>query len=474
MKRLLFISLMVFTSARLIAQESIGIGVSNYAPANSLLLNPSSIVDSKAFVDVHLLGVSAFVRNNLVFFPGNEVSLLQPSSFSGVDPQYNLGAGQYRAYTDLLVQGPTITATIGRHSFGLYTGFRTMADVRGIGNRSAQYVINGFQYGPYIGQETRVRNMRLTTLAWAEAGLSYGTILHQRGNDLLTGGLHVKRLFGVSGAAVRLNDWHFLVADSNTIETFSLRGAYGANEPGWNAGSGWGIDLGITYKKTLQGVSNYEPHLSRGGCKTCDYKYKLSAALLDIGRINFDPEFYTGNISADEGETWEDFDGENPDGVNDVAQLIDDNFGALDQDARDRMRVWLPGALSVQVDYNLGYNFYLNGSLILGAPWRNSFGVQRAALFSATPRFETKRFELALPVSLHELRDPMIGAMVRLNSIIIGTDNLGAYLLDSDLYGADIYVHIKYTIFRAWGCRNQKNKVRRSKSGGRVVPCASW
>lgn len=469
---IVFLSLVVLSFQ---AQERIGAGISNYSPTTSLLLNPSSIVDSKAFLDIHLVGLGVFARNNLVYLPGDQFTLTDPSTYEGLEPAFDLDKRQYRAYTNLLVQGPTVTVNIGRHAVGLYTGARAMTDVRGVGSRTAQYLLEGLQYGPFIGEETRIRNLRATGLGWAELGLSYGTILKSKGNDLLTGAIHVKRLIGIAGVGVRLNDWHFAVPDSNTIETFTLNGGYAVNEPGWNSGRGWGVDIGITYKRTLNGVTNYEPHTKKGGCETCDYRFKLSAAILDIGRIRFDPEFFTGDLSADEGDTWEDFDAENPSNLSEVAQVIDNNFADLSDEDQLRMRVFLPTALSVQMDYNLGYNFYANGSLILGAPWRNSFGVQRAAMLSVTPRYEIRRFEAALPLSLHEMREPMLGAMIRLNSIIIGTDNLGTYLFgNNDVYGADIYLHIKYTIFRTWGCRKAKNRVSRAKGGGRVVPCASW
>lgn len=453
-------------------QESIGVGVSNYAPANSLLLNPSSIVDSKAFIDVHLIGVSAFAFNNLVYFSGDEVSLRDPSSFNGASI-YTSDRGPFRAYTDVLVQGPTITATVGKHSIGIYSGVRAMVDVRGLGSKTADYIMNGFQYGPYIGTETRVRDLRVTSLVWGEIGLSYGTILKQRGREMITAGIHVKRLIGIAGAAARLNEWHFIVEDSSMMRTHSISGSYGFNEPALNTGRGWGVDIGFTYKRTLSGVDSYIPHLKAGGCETCDYQYKVSVALLDLGRVNFDPIFYTGVFNEGDSLAWENFAEESPSDAASVSDYLDDRFRLGDMNNKEKFRVGLPAALSVQVDYNLGYHFYVNGSLVLGMPYKQNFGIQRAALLSLTPRYEIKRFEAALPFSFHELRHPMIGAMLRLNSIIVGTDNLGAWLFNSDVRGADIYFHVKYTIFRAPGCK-ERVRAKRRADGGRTVPCASW
>ncbi|MCH2199397.1 MAG: DUF5723 family protein [Flavobacteriales bacterium] len=468
---LFILTIFLFTSS-VFAQESIGIGISNYSPTNSLLLNPSSIVDSKAFIDIHLVGFSVFARNDFVHFDGNQVSLTNPNSFNGAEVLYNEKRAPFRAYSDVLVQGPTVTATIGKHSFGLYTGVRSVTDVRGLGQKTADYIINGFQYGPYIGTDTRITNMRATTLAWAEAGLSYGRIIRQTGNDLLTVGVHVKRLFGIGAAAARLKEWHFTLEDSTTMQTHSISGSYGFNEPGWNSGKGWGGDIGLTYKKTKSGVSNYIPHLRAGGCETCDYQYKVSVALLDIGRLKFDPEFYASDFNEDSEYTLENFDSADPEGLDGVSTFLNDNFELQEDNQKANFRVALPAALSAQFDYNLGYNLYANASLVVGVPFKRNFGIQRAASLSLTPRYEIKRFEAALPITLHEIADPMVGFMVRLNSIIIGTDNLGPYLFNSDVYGADIYFHLKYTIFRARGCKGKTHK--RGQRGGKIVPCASW
>ena len=471
----LLVILFTFSFFRVQAQESIGIGISNYSPANSLLLNPSSISDSKAFMDIHLAGFSVFARNNLAFFPGGTGTALNPSGFNGAVPSYDLSKSSYRAYVDVLAQGPTITTQIGKHAFALYTGVRTVADVRGVGNRMATYVLEGFQYGPFIGEETRIRNLRATALSWAEVGFTYATILKQSGRQLITGGIHVKRLIGIAGAGFRLNDWHFTVEDSTLLTTENISGQYGFNEPAFNSGSGWGVDIGFTYKQTLKGVGNYVPHSKKSGCRTCDYKFKISVALLDLGRIKFNPEFYTNTFDEEEESDWENFEGANPDDVNGIANLISDNFSLLDEADKAQFRVILPAALSVQYDYNLGYNFFLNGSWVQGIPWKNSFGLQRPSLLSFTPRFEIKRFEAALPISLFEMRTPMLGAMLRLNSIIIGTDNLGGLIGNGDKYGADFYFHVKYTLFKTWGCRKVKERTSRAgKPSGKVVPCASW
>ena len=50
-----------------LAQERLGLANSNYAGTTGMPLNPSSMVDSKAWLDINLVGVDAFAWNNFVY-----------------------------------------------------------------------------------------------------------------------------------------------------------------------------------------------------------------------------------------------------------------------------------------------------------------------------------------------------------------------------------------------------------------------
>jgi hypothetical protein len=67
------------------AQDNLGIAGSSRAPVNTLLINPSSIVDSRAFIDINLVGLSAFARNNFMYLPAKGFSLTNPQ-MSGLPP----------------------------------------------------------------------------------------------------------------------------------------------------------------------------------------------------------------------------------------------------------------------------------------------------------------------------------------------------------------------------------------------------
>jgi hypothetical protein len=55
----------------------------------------------------------------------------------------------------------------------------------------------------------------------------------------------------------------------------------------------------------------------------------------------------------------------------------------------------------------------------------------------------------------------MVGLAFRVRSVIIGSDYLNAFLFNGNLYGANIYVHVKMALFKHPKCKS-------STSGGRA------
>ena len=459
-----------------LSQDNLGIAGSNYSPVNTVLVNPSSIVDSKAFIDINFAGLGLYVHNDFVYLPKEDFSFfsLIKDPATVPMPAFNSSRRRYYSFADVTIHGPSATFAVGNNSFGVYTGARSVTDVRGVSSTLTEMGLNGIYHQQFDGVEQSVKNLRINSLAWAEFGLSAGRIISKEGRDMWTAGITLKRLIAGGGASIHMDEWNFTMVDSSLV-THSIRGNYGFNNPGWNTGRGWATDLGVTFKRALNDVSSYTPHSKSSGCETCDYQFKWSIALLDIGRIKFDPEFYVNQFDETEESDWDEL---SDFGASDAAGLdqnINEGLGFPTDAGETHFRMWLPGALSTQFDYNFGHHIYVNSSLIMGIPWRNASGPQRGSQIAITPRYELKRLEFALPFVLHEYKYPSIGAMLRLNSIIIGTDNLGTYLFNQDVYGADIYVNVKYTIFKSWKCRTASTKVAKPQKKRRgYVPCPAW
>lgn len=470
MKRI-FIIISLVSCLTTWSQDYLGIYGSTRAPVNTRWLNPATIVDSRAFVDFQLAGASVFAHNNFVSVSGRDFNAYGLTH----DPQisFNRDRAPYRAAVTAAIHGPALSFAIRQHAFALHVSARVAASVNGVPRSLGYYITEGFQYREQMGQMQQVRNLRVNALSWVEYGLSYGTIIGRSGDGLTLAAATLKKLDGIAAAGARLDEWNYMVTDSNHMQTYSVHGEYGFNEPAFRSGKGWSTDLGISFKRLNRSASDYTPF---SPCTDGGYRYRWGFSIIDAGMVSFRGNAYRNRFNQSEEHQWSNFQDTRLDDVADLDSLINTGFNLSQQNAdNQRFRMMLPAGLSAQVDYNLGRGFYCFGAVMYGLPWKNRLGVQRASWVTAVPRFERKRFEVALPLSLMEFSQPRMGLMLRLNSIIIGTDHLAPWLFNSPVYGADVYVCIKYTGFRHWKCRDKKSKTSaHSVKGGRWQPCPEW
>jgi hypothetical protein len=474
MNRALTILILTLLCSRSFAQDNLGIAGSTRSPINTVWNNPSTIVDSRAFIDFQLAGLNVFAKNDLVFLRGGQLSVANFDTMTTVPLRKQ--NTPYSAIIDVQIGGPSLAFAVKQHAFAISTSARVMSDVRGIPAKAYDWALNGFDAPNEKNKLNTIRNVRANALAWGELGFTYGTILSRQGFGLTQGAVTIKRLYGFAGAGVRLDSWTYKILDNNSIETQEFIGEYGFNDPTTALvnGKGWGADIGITHKVRHKHSEGYVPH---SPCTDGDYLYRIGISLLDVGRIQFTEPFYTNNFSQNQSTLWEDYQGTQADDMADIDSLINSNFQLVQENGYlSKYSMLLPTAVSAQADFNLLSNFYLYGVITYGIPWLNKLGVQRSGYLGIAPRWETKRFEASLPISLYQYKRPQVGLCLRLNSIIIGSDDLGSFLLKKDIYGADLYVSVKYTIFKHWKCGAKTKRIgyKRHFGGAPPPPCPAW
>ncbi|MFM9006920.1 MAG: DUF5723 family protein, partial [Flavobacteriales bacterium] len=456
MHNVLLTLILTILALRIAAQDNLGIAGSTRSPVNTLWNNPSTIVDSRAFIDFQLIGFDIFAKNDLVYLKGKELSVANFDTMTTVPLRKQNTA--YTAFGDIRVGGPSISFAVKKHAFAVSTSARVVTDLRGIPSKAYDWALLGFDAPGEKNKINSVRNVRANALAWGELGFTYGTIVRRRSTAITQAAVTVKRLFGYAGVGLRLDSWNYIISDSNSIETREIVGQYGFNDPttAYINGKGWGADIGITHKVKYKNAEGYEPH---SPCTDGDYLYRIGISLLDVGRIRFSDPIYNNNFSQSQQAIWENYQGTQADDLGDIDSLISNNFQLVqDNSASTKFAMMLPAALSAQVDFNLRSNFYLYGVVTYGIPWLNQLGVQRSGYAGIAPRWETMRFEASLPISMYQFKRPQVGICFRLNSIIIGSDDLAALLFRRNIYGADLYFSLKYTIFRHWKCGSKQKR----------------
>jgi hypothetical protein len=429
------------------AQENLGMRNDNYNPVNGQLLNPSNIVDTKPWLDINIVGASAYLRNNFAFYPNS--TLLNFDQYD-MDPSYKMSLDKIKAFGDFEIIGPSASIGIGRHSVSVFSNVRGVVNVKNIpgvlGKLTGNEGLTLSDTGTYD-----INNARIKSMVWGEIGITYGKILIANNDNMLTGAISVKRLFGFQNAAILVDDALVRVPTVDNQTLIQTNGKYSNTEPSLSAGKGWGTSLGVTYKKMKEDVTSYIPHSTLSGCEQINYRYKIGVSLLDIGYINFDNNSYYGNFD----ETT---------AVDDVNSLSDLNAESQSNQSGSSYKAWLPAAASVQLDYNVNDKVYLNGTIIQNFPTANTYGVERTNTLAISARYESKYFGVGVPLSLNNYVNPQMGLAIRIANVTIGSDNfLPLFFKHNEIKAGDIYFSLKHTFYKNPKCKDRSGKDKKSR-----------
>lgn len=450
-----------------LSQEMLGVTLGNYAGINGTQLNPSAMNSSKQYLDIQLIGLDVFIQNNYLyqdkqdysfwnfFKPGYQFPAHQEDYGTEERIFYTYQNGRNKtAYMNLRINGPGAMLIWNRHAFALTTAIREDMSIRNVPQNIANFMYLGLNYVPQHNINYSInQNFGAATAAWGEIGLSYSYLAYQKRYDRIAVGVSVKRLFGLAGGYLSVNQMDYVVPDDSTMIVNNLDATYGLSIPvdyytndfiagNYVRGGGFGFDFGMTYTRTLR--SAYTQYIRRP-CEARyeDYLYRIGLAVLDVGRIRFRENAASYAID-NRSSYWFD--------VNDmefqsVGQFLDtvsyQFYGDYTSAYRgNEVKVWLPSAISMQFDYHYLGPWYFNASFIYGFRLSES-SIKRPAQLSITPRYELGWFEASLPVTLYDWYLPRIGLALRFYGLTVGTEKLGQFFGISNFTGMDLYFNLK-------------------------------
>lgn len=462
--------------ATALAQERFGITHSNFGGADATYLNPARSAGQWPFADVRLLGADLFTWNSLVAWGGRDERLVGElrsgiGGRAGGELVQRDASGNNRAFVHANVLGPGFSVALGRGTIGGGIRSRVAISATGVSSALGNFIYHGFGYTPQHGIRYQDGQSRALGAAWTEFSINYAHILKAEGFSLFSAGVSLKYNLGHAAGALQIDAMDYTVLDTNRLVVHEASARYGFALPDFRAGAGLGADIGVVYDRTLEEADGYMPHRASGGCDPRRYRYRIGASLIDLGGIRF----RNGEAGAIRSGSLNIAD-YNQVPVNDQHDL-DSLFSTSTNWSRQKgFSVGLPTAASLQVDYNIVGNAYLALAAVQQVSGRGSLRIRRANAIAITPRFETRFFEVAAPIVLHEyaLSRPSVGFMVRVDGIVVGSDQILPFLNRRDVYAADVYVRIRWMIFRSPFCKGKRSASGPHRPGGRdMIPCAT-
>ena len=465
----------IFIAGNSSAQELIGVTLSNYRGTTGLMLNPAGMTSNKTYIDINIATTNVFFHNNYLYIPKEDFAIWNLFKKDYIFPTYgkhNRNVEQYnnqnikKGTINIRALGPSFMMQIGDHAFGITTGVRYLMTGANIPWDVAEFGYNGIEHIPLHNIEFNDDNFDFNTNAWMEIGISYAYDVYKSYNQQFTAGISVKKLWGYAGAFADINNVNYVVVDETTINIINLNSEVGFSLPlDYDStsffmtsptfrGSGAGIDIGAVFiKKKNVSITKWK------GKRLCaqsyyDYIYRIGISILDIGSVKYSINSQLHSFD-DVSKYWADVDTISFTNINNLMmQLSETLYGDPSASLKsETMKIGLPTAISLQVDFSINNNLYLGGMWI--HPIRlNMHTLKRPAQLAIAPRYETQYFEVSIPVSLYEYQYPRIGIAARLYFFTIGTERLGTYLGLTDFNGLDIYASIKIGINKS-SCKSK-------------------
>ncbi len=474
------------------AQDFLGYSNSNYAGVSGVDLNPASIADSRYKFDMTLIGANVNFSNNYIGISkkafSNKSTAFKDSAFA--DKYLIERKAAYNKSVLLSIQGvlPSFMITLSpKHAFALTTRVRSISNIDGLEPELASIMYHALQDSVNWNQNFRNEFFSVQTMTWMEYGASYARVLKDENDQFLKVGGRLKLLRGMYAAYLFVEDFNYNLVNDTTLTISNTDVNYGHsqtftlddNMTGLVFGSkpSVGMDLGAVYEWRPNRETKYRYDMD--GKTGLDMRYKekyklrVGASILDLGRIKFEKST-VGNFHANV-TNWP-IDTLNSDtSISPIANLdsiiahtftINEGVGSF--------KMNLPTALSLQVDYNIWKDFYVNFTTFYAFKFKkNKDKVHDLTNFSITPRWDWKWFGLFVPISYSSHRYTSIGLATRLGPIIVGTNNLSSLLGLTDVYSANAYFLLKVPIMYGRTKDRDKDKVSNKKDKCRDIP-GTW
>lgn len=442
----------------------------NYAGISGVYLQPASIADSRYKIDITIGSGSFNIYNNFFSIKKSDIfKLYKPREVLILDENDDT---KY-LYQNTQFQALNIMYSINRKwSAGFTARVREVANADNVSVEIANFLYNKFDATELIGM-IYDQNPSFNLSAWAEYGLTAAGVVWDHEKHFIKAGLTLKLLQGISSAYMNADIHQIVVKGSDSIGTNGnpIVFNYGTsdnilqdltfklNSKSLNVG----MDIGIIYewrpkndhyRYDMDGKTNLQrPDKNK-------YKLKAGISILDISRIKYkkginSQDFIVKtekmqyfNISIfDRVKDLEDFN-------NIIDSLLnlpvdDPNYGIFTKsNDNEYYNMILPTAISIQIDYHVWNDFYLNFSpyFALGQHNKTSSRVHALTSFALTPRYETSNIGVSVPFQYNNISKLTVGLGLRLGPVWLGSNNLFGLLFNNEIKNLNFNIALKVPV----------------------------
>ena len=461
------------------AQDFVGFNQSNYAGVTGVFQQPASIVDGRMKFDMNLFGLNVYTYNNYVGLKREALKREKDKDGNIIMPAFNdtafidkytverINNRNKSIYFSNRIAGPSFMVALNRkNAIAITTSLRNYVNIDGISPDLAKLAYEEFKYPSLWLRNLKNKNLSIQEMTWAEYGLTYARVIKEDNEHYFKAGGTVKLLQGIQSAYMFIKDLEYNFHTDTTLSLFQSEVNYGHSdnlnfkdikigEQGTGTKvfdysqsyPGVGFDFGFVYEwrpdyKKYKYDMDGEKDLWRKDKNK--YKLKIGFTVSDIGSIKFKKGATSGDFNANVG-FWN-LKPVSPASVGEFDDTLKTRFkGNFGEGESYKMN--LPTAFSLQVDYQVWKDVYVNFTPYLALQFKNNnTKVHDYTSFALTPRWDHKWFGVFIPVQYNMLDGFRAGTAIRLGPLVVGSTNLAPLIGQKTIFGADMYAMLKVPI----------------------------
>lgn len=446
------------------AQEMFGIVNSNYAGNNAWKFNPAFLADSRLKWDINIVSLEVYARNDYVYVPKGSLTLFKLADGKqgeiGSFDKYNQPPKNAYVTSNLLL--PSFMISRKSHTFGFHIGARSYVNANKVPFHIAKFFFDGLDFEDQHNFDYSAKYFSVASAGWLEYGISYSGVISNYRRHYFSWGVNINFIKGLAGVYYVNQDLQYRVPNADTIYvqsvTSELGNSYSTTESKF-PGKGTGFDIGFSYerKREYQWTSVYRKSL----IQTYDFKFGL--ALLDFGKITFSDNSAVVKVDA-KSDTMP---ASHLKGIKTGYVLdttINSDFNQNNIQPLASFQMSLPTALSLTFDRNISDYWYWNISMIYNL---TNYGkdLTRMKQLCFSLRYESKWFELGLPLTFYNVEKPQVGFAFRFHSFFIGSDNILPLMGIGKIYSSSFYFGIKISAFKERWSMKDKSMYLNTRGG---------
>ena len=440
------------------AQETWGIANSNFAGNMGIGINPSSIVGAPYKREFLLVAADIFGDNNYLYLRKNSGLVTRTINGEAIGDDriddYYTEKPLKRAYLSTYLMGPSYIRNYGKWAWGAHIQYRQAVSANKVPLHLAKFIYEGFGYVPQHNIRYTSGPFTAASLGWLEIGGTYAKILKSTNNDknVIKAGITGNFLLGTNGIYISTQSIDYIVPNSQLLIVNKLEGEYAHASPQDRdsllrnlfkiRGMGASFNIGATY---IRGMNRAAYDCNATSDKLQKYNYRIGVSLIDLGMIKFNHKQTRVNSFTGQSAYWPGIDTVQFYNWFYMDTLLSNRFYGDPKASKtgEEFSMFLPLAFSVQFDYNIKPRYYINASVVQRIALNDRF-VRRPNQVSITGRYETRKFELAVPLSFFEYKQLGFGIALRYGILVIGTDRLGTFTGLVNATGFDFFFGIKW------------------------------